>query len=178
MLTPLSAVTVPHATVYEVDVRHTLVTEGRRAGRTPSGRITLLSFTARPHGRNQRGARQLLEKIYATCGEVGERDFICPRPDGLESGGLRRLCDADRRHGVAARSHVDGEKAELHHAYPPDASMRSPVSQPDWSEARNATVRAMSSGRPGRPSAVRATICFAPSLAASNPMASEPSVRT
>src|SRR5436853_594310 len=30
----------------------------------------------------------------------------------------------------------------------------------------------------GRPSAVRATICFAPSLAASNPMASEPSVRT
>src|SRR5205807_5198385 len=49
----------------------------RRAGRTPSGRITLLSFTARPHGRNQRGARQLLEKIYATCGEVGERDFIC-----------------------------------------------------------------------------------------------------
>jgi len=53
------------------------VTEGRRAGRTPSGRITLLSFTARPHGRNQRGARQLLEKIYATCGEVGERDSIC-----------------------------------------------------------------------------------------------------
>src|SRR5204862_617995 len=54
-----------------------LVTEGRRAGRTRSGRIPLLSFTARPHGRNQRGARQLLEKIYATCGEVGERDSIC-----------------------------------------------------------------------------------------------------
>src|SRR5438132_13461867 len=35
-----------------------------------------LSLTARPHGRNQRGARQLLEKIYATCGEVGERDSI------------------------------------------------------------------------------------------------------
>src|SRR5207244_2878200 len=46
------------------------------------------------------------------------------------------------------------------------------------SEAGNATVRGMSSGRPGRPSAVRATICFAASLAASNPMASEPSVRT
>src|SRR5207245_3359723 len=90
------------------------------------------------------------------------QDDVLPRPDRLESGGLRRLCDADRRHGVAARSHVDAEQAELHrtvprsrprnHAYPPDASMRSPVSQPDWSEARNATVRAMSSGRPGRPS--------------------------
>src|SRR5436309_10457941 len=44
------------------------------------------------------------------------QDDVLARPDGLESGGLRRLCDADRRHGVAARSHVDGEKAELHHA--------------------------------------------------------------
>src|SRR5213594_4271261 len=44
------------------------------------------------------------------------QDDVLPRPDGLESGGLRRLCDADRRYGVAARSHVDGEKAELHHA--------------------------------------------------------------
>ena len=54
----------------------TAVTEGRRAGRRRSARIPALSFTARPYGRNQRGARQLLEKIYATCGEVGERDSI------------------------------------------------------------------------------------------------------
>src|SRR5437870_11909396 len=66
-----------YVTVCDGDTGTLLVTEGRRAGRTPSGRITLLSFTARPHGRNQRGARQLLEKIYATCGEVGERDSIC-----------------------------------------------------------------------------------------------------
>ena len=42
--------------------------------------------------------------------------------------------------------------------------MRSPVSHPESSEARNTAIGAMSSGWPRRPSGVLATICFSKSL--------------
>src|SRR4029077_10113580 len=47
--------------------------------------------------------------------------------------------------------------------YPPDAVSRSPVTQPASLEARNTAMRAISSGWPSRPSAVRATMSFSKS---------------
>ena len=41
--------------------------------------------------------------------------------------------------------------------------MRSPVSQEDWSDARNSATRAISSGWPSRPSGMGAPIAFATS---------------
>src|SRR6202030_3927668 len=47
---------------------------------------------------------------------------------------------------------------------PPDATMISPVSHPESSEARNTTTLAMSAGVPIRPKGVRARKCFSNSL--------------